>query len=197
MAEGVNGDTIANRDARPEDYMGFHHHVAAQLGVMAEPDGFRGDQRGAICHRLQAAAVLPIAFDGGEFDPAVDPGDFPCGGFDHRRGTAIGQRDHHNVGEIIFLRRIVIADPRQQRPQILGAHRHQPGIAQTAGAFRFARILVLHHLGNPAVFHNHPPILQRIVGFKSQHHHGRIIRPMQPLNHPGHGLAAHKRHIAI
>ena len=42
---------------------------------------------------------------------------------DHHRAAPVGDGEHHDVGEVIFARRIVVADPFEQRPQVGRAHR--------------------------------------------------------------------------
>jgi len=64
-------------------------------------------------------------FDARQLGAAVDAGDFPFLRFDHRRFAPVRCGDHDDVGEVIFLPRIVVADARQQLDQFSRPHRHQ------------------------------------------------------------------------
>ena len=63
MAEGADRDALADRDAGAEDDVGLDHAVAADLGVVGEPDRLRRDQGDAVGHRLGAPAALPGGLD--------------------------------------------------------------------------------------------------------------------------------------
>jgi hypothetical protein len=198
MAESVDCDVIGHGDAGAKHDIGFDQHIAANLRVPTEPHRFGRDQRGAIGHRFGAAAILPAAFGIGQFGAAVDPGHFVRVRRHHdRRTIPIGQRYVHNIGQIIFALRIIIAHPRQQREQITRMRRQQAGIAQLRRALGLGRVLELHHLHNGIALGNHPAIGQRIVRLKAQHNHLGRIFGVQPRNHRAHRFGGDKGHIAV
>ena len=56
----------------PKNTFGSISDVAAELGVVGQPDGLRRDQRRAIAHRLEARAALEDRFGDGELVARVD-----------------------------------------------------------------------------------------------------------------------------
>ena len=128
---------------------------------------------------------------------AVDAGDVErIGGHRHTR-PAIGIGDVDDVGEVIFLLRIIIGYAGQQAKEIHRLHRHQAGVGKFNQLLRLARILLLDHLNDAAILHNHAAITGGVFGFERQHHNRRPIRRVQPIHHRLHCRGRHKGHIAI
>ena len=151
MAEGADRRAVGDRTPGPKNDIRLDRHVAAELGIVREPHRLGRDQRHAVGHRALATRRLPAPLAERHLGAAVDAGDLRRLGFDHDRAATVGQRQRDDIGQIIFARRIVVADALEQRPQVRRAHRDQPGIAQRHGAFVGARILVFDHLGDPPV----------------------------------------------
>ena len=186
---------VLHRHARPEHDIRLHRHVPAQHGIMREEHRFRRDQRGTIGHRLGAAQLLPVRLHPRQFRTAVDARHFARAGLDH---GAFLPRQHHDIGQIIFPRRIIVADLVEQHEQVRRARRHQAAIAQGDSALGLARVLIFHHLLDRAGAVRHdPPIGRRIIGPETQHHAARIVPETQTVDHRLHGLGAHQRHIAV
>ncbi len=56
----------------PKNTLGSISHVAADLGVEAQPDRLRRDQRRALLHGLEARAALEDGLGGGQLLARVD-----------------------------------------------------------------------------------------------------------------------------
>ena len=63
----------------PKTTCGSISHVAAELRVVGEPDGFRVDQGRALVQRLLAPAALPFDLEVSELGAAVDAGGLVTG----------------------------------------------------------------------------------------------------------------------
>ena len=162
---------------------------------MREEHRFGRHQRHAIAHRLGPAARLPHRLDPRQLGPAVHARHFPRFRFDDGARPA-GQ--HDDIGQIIFARRIIVADLVEQHKQVGRSHRHQPAIAQGNGPLAFARILILDHLLDDALpVGDDPAIGRRIVRAKAQHHRARLVAPAQPVQHRLHRARTHQRHVAV
>ena len=56
---------------------------------------------------------------------------------------------------------------------------------------------MLNHFYDAVTLADHPAIIERIFGLKSQHDHGGRIWRIEPINHGLHGVRWHKGHIPI
>ena len=66
--------------------------------------------------------------------------------------AAFGGGDVDDVGQIIFARRIVVADLLEPAEQVACAHRHHPGVAQAHRPLLLGRILIFDHLRDAVAF---------------------------------------------
>ena len=55
VAVGLDLGAVLDRDARAEEHVGLDDDVAADLGVVGQPDRLRRNQRGALVHDARAA----------------------------------------------------------------------------------------------------------------------------------------------
>src|SRR3546814_17651019 len=60
----------------------------------------------------------------------------------------LGGGDVDHVGQVIFLRRIGVADLVEPAEQVAGAERHHPAVAQGHRAFLVGGVAKLDHLGD-------------------------------------------------
>ena len=141
VAEGVDRRAVGDLDAGAEDHVRLDRHVAAELGVVGEPHALGIDQRRAFVERLLAPAALPFELEVGELGAAVDAGGLVRIAFDDDRLPPLGGGDVDDVGQVIFARRIVVADLAQPAEQVGRAHRHHAGIAQADRALLLGRVL--------------------------------------------------------
>ena len=197
VAERADRRTVRHRDARAEDDVRLHRHVAAQHRVVREPHRLGRDQRRAVGHRLRPPPRLPRRLDRGELGTAVDARHLVRPRLDHRRRPPRRARQHDDVGQIVFARRIAVRHLRQQPPQILAAHRHQPGIAKGYGALFIARILVLDHRLDAPVGRQHAAVRARVRGAEAEHDARRRVALVQPRDQTPHRLRPDQRHVAV
>ena len=198
MAESVDHRAFLHAHAGAEDDVGLDRHVTGKLRVIGEEDRLRRDQRDALAHRLLAALRLPARFHRCQLGPAVDTGDLRGIGLDHRARPAVRRRQHNDVRQIIFARRIVVPHPREQREQIGRARRHEAGVAQRDRPLRLVRVLIFDHPLDPAArVGDHAAVGGGIVRTEAEHHARRCVGPVQPLDHGPHRLGADERHVTI
>jgi hypothetical protein len=101
-------------------------------------------------------------------------------------------------GQIIFARGILGSYPGEQGEEIAGAGGEHPRIAQVDRPLGFGRVLVFDHLLDRAVTAgDDPAILERIVRPEPDHHRGRPILAMKPVEHLRHRLGLDQRRVAI
>ena len=108
------------RHAGPEHDVGLDRHVAADLGVVREPDRVGRDQGDAVGHRLGRRRRCHSASTEASSARLLTPTTSSLG-LDHRRAAVRRRGEHDDVGKIIFAGGIVVADPREKRPEIGGA----------------------------------------------------------------------------
>ena len=198
VAIGADLHIVGHPHPGAEEHVRFDQHVLTQHGIPGEPHRFGCDQRSAIVHRLLAAAVLPAVFGNRQFGARIDPFHLVrIGGDHHRAGPAIGVGDVDHIDQVIFALRVIVGDAGQQAEQVGAAHCHQARIAQPAAALGLAGILVLDHLHDPVALGDDAAISQRIGRLKAQHHHRRIVRAVQPLDHHPHRRRADEGNVAI
>ncbi len=198
VRKGPDRGAIGDGHAGAEHNMRFNHDIAANDRVVREPHCVRGDQGRAIGHGLRTALALPHDFDAREFGTGIDARDMVGRRFNDAADTAIGFRQHHDVGQIIFTRGIVVANAGKKRPQIGAAHGHQAAVAQAHGAFCLAGVLVFDHLFDAAIaVGNHAAISGGIIGAETKHDGGRRIGCRERIQHRLHRVCRHKWDIAI
>ncbi len=151
----------------PKTTFGSISTSGADHRIMGEEDRFRRDHRDACQHHLAAAALLPELFDIGEFGTGVAAGQFGLGGHDDAGAAAIGARDFHHVGQVIFALGIAVADAAEQIERLAAVDGHQAAIAERDGAFGFRCILVLADGDEVAVFHQQTAIAGRVGGLEA------------------------------
>ena len=198
MAEGADDGAFVDDDPGAEDDVRLDRAVAAELRVVAEPDAFRIDQGRALLHRFLAPPPLPVELEMGQLGAAVDARGLPGVGFDGDRGAAFGGGDHDDVGQIIFLRRIVVADLASQRHRSAERtaimpllHRRTARSASVASLYSTILAMV-----SPCA-EDDPAIGLGIVGRRGEHDDRRRIRPVEPRQHLGHGFRRHERRVAV
>jgi len=81
-----------------------------------------------LLQRLPATAGLPILFQRRQFGAAVDARRLERFTLDDDRIAALVLRDHDDIGEVIFARRIGVADLGQPAEQVLRRNRHHARI---------------------------------------------------------------------
>ena len=177
MREGADRHIVGDLDARSEDDVRLDRHVAAELRVRAEMNRVRRDQCRARAHRGFPEPALRHGFDGGELDAVVDALHLVLGGGAmHGLETALaGAGD--DVGQVIFLLGVLIADRVEQFERTRAVERHQAGVAERRGALGLAGVLVLadrHELAAGAG--EEPAVAVRIGGLEAQGRHRRAIR---------------------
>ena len=130
IRERAHRRAVFDDAARADHDMGLDHHVAADLGVERQEHGLGRGQRRAADHGAAAQPVLHRGFCGGELGAIVDAHDLALVCDQGARDKAAGVGDLDDVGEVIFLLRVVGLD-RVEKAQRVGApERDRPGVAQ-------------------------------------------------------------------
>ena len=156
---------IGNLDARPKHDVRFDCHVAPELRIECEPDALGVDQRRALLKRLLPAAALPLKLKVRELGAAVHTSRFIGVGFDDHCVAPLRGGDVDEVRQVIFPRRIVVANLPEPAEEVVGSNGHHAGIAETDCALLLRRILVLDHLRNAIpIAKDDAAVVQRVTG---------------------------------
>ena len=163
MAEGVDRSAVGDLNAWAEHDVRLDGYVAPQLRIIGEPHAFGIDERRALLQHLLAPAPLPLELEMRQLGAAVDPGRFIGVAFDDHRLATLARRDIDDVGQVIFVRGIVVADLAKPTEQVACADGHHPRIAQAHCALILGRVAELHHLGDAvALAKDDAPIFGRV-----------------------------------
>ncbi len=134
----------------------------------------------------------------GQLGAAVDAGRFVRVRLDDDRIAPLGSGDVDDVGQVIFARRIVVADLVEPAEQVLGPGCHHAAVAKADGTFFLGRVLVLDHLGDVvALAEDDAPVLERIGRRGSEHHDARPAVTVQAIEHALQRLRLDERRIAV
>src|SRR4029077_2012372 len=164
VAIGQNLGTVGNDDAGPEVHIGFDGDVAADGGVIAEPNRFRRDHGHALAHGAGPGARLENGFRHGQLFARIDA---------HRllRRTDDGQRHEaraagmgNGIGQVVFLGGIVVADTPDEVDEGGDTEGHGARIAQALGTLGRGRLLVLTDGGDaPTGIEDQAAVARRVV----------------------------------
>ena len=114
MAERPDMRAGCDLDTRAEHHVGFYRHVRGQFGVGAQEHRAGISHRDPGIHRGRAQPRLHRRLGGREFAARIDAGELVGRRFHCDDATAIGVRQCHDIGEVVFALGIV------------GAHLAQP-----------------------------------------------------------------------
>src|SRR3546814_19343248 len=96
-------------------------------------------------------------------------------GDNHRAGTPVAVRNIDDIDEILFLRRIVVGDAREQRAEVGRLRLHQPRLAEAPRPFLGTRLLVLDHLPDASASATPPPTFRdRTTPVSGRNHPVRV-----------------------
>ena len=188
-------DVVAEAHAALEHAVDVDRNVAAALERAAHVDARRVGQRHAGLEQPPRFAPLPDALQHGELLHGIDAGDFPLVlGLDgeHRHGVGHGER--HQIGEVILVLRIVIADLRQPWREPPRAQAKKPGIDFADGELARRGILLLDDARDALrrVAHD-AAIARRVVELGDND----AYAPASALDQAPQCGRPHQRHIAV
>ena len=194
MRKGADRGTGFNRDTGAEHHIGFNHRIAADHRVIGEIDGFRRDQRDAIVKGCHPRGVLEQGFGLCQFKPRIDAQCFSLCTFDDGGGQPARPRDGDDIGQVIFARRIGIADSGDQIEQGRGIGGDDTRIAQGHGAFIVCRILIFDDPVKLATLQDQAAIACRLFRLEPQDHD---VMGLAGLDHRFQRIGADERRITI
>ena len=140
MRESQDFDIVADLHIGTEDHMGLDGDVLADLGIGAKEYRSGIDQRRAIVHGTLPVARLQQAFDVGELGARIDAMHFCFRALGERHLAAFGDGEADEIGQVIFVLGIVIADLRQEFPKELRRDGDEARIAQIDAPFIDRRV---------------------------------------------------------
>ncbi len=139
--------------------------------VERQEDRLGGDERRALGHCASAQAILQRRLGGGELRPVVDPHDLLLLGDQRAGDEAPRVGDLDDIGEVIFLLRVIGRHRIQEAQRFGPAEGDRPGVAQARSPLLDARILVLADRNQASVALDQPAVAGRIGSPKSQRDH--------------------------
>src|SRR5437762_1734730 len=110
--------------------MRLDRSIAAEAGVMRKPDAFGIDQRRALLQRFLAPPPLPIELEVGQLSAAVDARGLERFTLDRYCRATLIVSDHDDIGQVIFLCGVGVANPAEPAKKILRFDGHHARIAQ-------------------------------------------------------------------
>ena len=151
----------ADRGAAAEMALGFHHHIAAEAGVIAEGAAGRIDEAHPLAHPVLAQALLQQRFALGQLQPVVDAVGFAGIGHlqVHRR-----LQHRHGVGEVKLALVVVGAELGQHLRQFLPVEAVDAGVGEADAALLLAAVAVFHDCAHVAGFIGNHAAVTRGIG---------------------------------
>ena len=198
MAEGMDCCTICNFDAGAEDDMRLDGNVAAELCIVGEPDALRVDQGRPFLQHLLAPPPLPFELKVSELGAAVYARRLVGIALDHHRLATFCCGDVDDVREVIFPRRIVVANLVQPAEEVAPTHRHHARIAEPDLTLFLGCVLIFDHLCDAvAIAEDDPAIFQRIGGTGGEHDDTGAVITVQPIEHAPKRLGLDERCVTV
>ncbi len=176
MREGVNRRAVLDHDAQVEHDVWLDQDVAADFRVPREKHRLRRDERRSGHHRLPAQPRLHRGFRGGELHPVVDPHDLRLVGLERLRGEAARGGDLDEVGEVVFLLRVVGRHRLEHRQRPIAPEGDRTGIAKARLPLLLGRVLVLADRDEPPLALDQPAVAGRIGRREAERNEVRALR---------------------
>ena len=171
MREGADDRAILDYDAGADHDIGLDEDVAANFRVERQKHRFGGDERRALGHCASAEPILQRGLGGGELRPVVDPHDLAFRGGKGPRDETARVGDLDDIGQVIFLLRVIGRHRLQEAQRFGPAEGDRPGVAERRSLLFGARILVLADCDQAPVALDEPAVAGRIGGPESQRDH--------------------------
>ena len=194
MAKPLDFGPGFNRHPRPENHIRADHRIAANEGVQRKEHGIGGGHRYTDLERVGTRAGLKRGFRPGQFGAGVNAKRFRLITNHDACGKSLCTGDPDNICQIVFARRIVIANSSNKVGQNGKIGTDHTGIAQGNFPLGVACILELDDPFQHIAFGDQAAIATRISRFKPQHNHC-ITRPRGA--HQFQSFGANERGIAI
>ena len=141
QAARADAATVADAAGSAEVALGFHHHIAAKAGGLAEAAAGRIGEGHPLGHPVAAQPLLQHRFALAELEPVVDAGDLVGIGHLEVHGRA---EQGHRVGEVELTLVVVAAELGQRGRQLLPVEAVDARIGEVVEALLVAAVAVLH-----------------------------------------------------
>ena len=155
MREGTDDGSFTDVASPADDHMRFNDDVGLYNGISRKKHRFRRHERHTAPHGSNAQPSLQFGFRLRKVGAVIYPKDFSL--FDKAVSdlvTGIGCQSD-DVGQVIFLFRIIVGDPPEEIEQQRHPSRHDTAVAKADRAFLVGGVAVLDNVGDAACIITH------------------------------------------
>ena len=194
QAAGPDAATIADHGIAAEVALGFHQHIPAEAGAVAEGAAGGIGEGDAFRHPVAPQAVLQNGLALGELQPVVDAVRFlPVLHLQLQGGLEHG----HGVGEIELALVVVGGEARQHLRQAGPMEAVDAGVGEDLAALARGAVALFHDGRHPPLrIGEHPPVTGGIAQAGGEHGDARAASPVT-LQQGREGFGAQQGHIAV